>query len=762
MADVNDNAPAEGTEYVPTLDDINRQIELVEKYGDRPIEAALGSAASAATLGASDVIATDILGVPAERPRTVRELEPAATTLGAIGGTIGGALATGGSTTIAKAAGAGMKLATGAGGLAAKEVAKRIGAKGVAAKAAEMAARGAAEGIVIGTGEAVSDIALEKKPLSAETIAAGAGAGALLGAGFGGALGVAGATVPKITKTMGKLADKVKTSVKDKIAPLTDAREAAIHYTADTAAQRVRLTNALGNSAEELPAFYQKNFNLSAFDSPQSIHAQNLKVIERSGEQIDEIAKTLDNAVASGQVSVSRADTWGRFADTIEDIRTKLAEDPNINKAELDLLKRWSKDVTKRASALEPFSFKSFNDWRKTQLSRKGWKGITEVERFQGDVARRLYAQAREITDDIATKTEAISPNLASELKEANKTYSIAKTIDSFLEKQAQNASVFDPKLQSIAKSGIGALLGTSVGGPIGGAVGAAAASLVDPARMAKTAALKYNIAKQTGDVINTIGDSITKFFKAATKPAKPVTAQQRLAGLKVLTNTGFALGPDQKVPKNPAEAFENIRENIDELKTDEQKLIELLAKRTAVVAQADPEVALDMQQTLQRAIAFIDKKLPRSAVRSGAFMRPYRPSDMELSKFARYMQIIEAPLTVLQELENGTITREHVEALQQVYPALYNEIRVKTLENIQESPNMSYSRKIQLGILLNIPADSSLHPDNLGQLQESIAGQTGPDVAGSQPQGLIRAKGVDQAGLADREATSTQKLMQR
>src|SRR5690606_34001635 len=80
-------------------------------------------------------------------------------------------------------------------------------------------------------------------------------------------------------------------------------------------------------------------------------------------------------------------------------------------------------------------------------------------------------------------------------------------------------------------------------------------------------------------------------------------------------------------------------------------------------------------------------------------------------------------PLSVLEDIKKGTLTREHVEALQKVYPHLYNQIRVEVLEQLRDKSetDIPYNRRVLLSILLNIPGDASLLGKNIEALQANF-----------------------------------------
>jgi hypothetical protein len=128
-------------------------------------EAAGYGAARTLTLGASDVLATELGGEEQRRRMALlREVNPMAT----LGGELAGGVAMG-------------ALLPGAGAVG-----------GMGGRVGGAALRGAYEGAAFGAGMTVSESALENRELTGEALVAGIGYGAALGGGIGGALGLGG------------------------------------------------------------------------------------------------------------------------------------------------------------------------------------------------------------------------------------------------------------------------------------------------------------------------------------------------------------------------------------------------------------------------------------------------------------------------------------------------------------------------------------------------------------------------------------------
>lgn len=163
----------------------------------------------------------------------------------------------------------------------------------------------------------------------------------------------------------------------------------------------------------------------------------------------------------------------------------------------------------------------------------------------------------------------------------------------------------------------------------------------------------------------------------------------------------------------------------------------------------AAPNVVTAATGIALRGIDFLASKLPPSRLDPFSLQPQLQPrnraSDAEISQFMRYTQAIDDPLIVLRDAKAGTLTRDHVEAVKAVYPQLYDQMRVEVMRSVvQTTAELPYAKRIQLGILLDIPTDKTLAPDFLREIQATYSGAekagaespppniAPPDIAGS------------------------------
>ncbi len=728
------------------------------KYGGRPVEAAVGAGLSAATLGLSDV-AGRALGGPefAEEQAQVRERSPIASGLGTAAGIVAPLIASGGTSAAAASAAkyVPVTLAAKAGKAAEHFAAEALRSK-VRSKAAktilEKASGGAVEGALFAEGQYVSEAALGKADLAAQNAIAAAGAGALLGAGFGGALGTVQASIPFASKTISPLKDKLSGAVTD----FTDRSVAAQNISGMTGKQARAALRKDPQFFDKTADYFVDELELGTFSTPKQLYEKNLIAQAKNGTKVSQAVEELSEA-ASGHpaLGMDRELVYGtKLRDgVLKDLRAELSGTAEISKPKLRIIDEFDTMLERYRNKKTPMDLAELDLLRRDLQKIKYKFNGTEVNNNKADVADAIRGGIREVIDETALRVQSATSDprlkdIATRLAKANKNYSIGSTLDNGLYWRATRGGN-NLKFMDVIE-------------------GAAAQSILGPTGLAMTAAKKLlssdirrnftiltDMQRQATSAQKLVTDSISNFVSKSRKPAQSLS-------LKALTSSGYAMNEAQQAPKNRQEAFRNISANLSKLQTDPELMNTRLAKSTARIANAAPLVANEMQEALVRATTFLQTKLPKP-INSGSnemFQREYQPTSMELAKFERYLQTVEHPLSVMDDLEKGTLTSEHIEALQTVYPALYGQIQQEVLDQVASpaGQSMPYSKKVTLGILLNIPTDESLQSYAIQALQANFLPNETVESPTSNPKPVNTAS----MGLSDRAQTDVERVSNR
>jgi hypothetical protein len=202
--------------YTPLM---KKEDELKKEYGEGiGAEVAAGGlgAARGITFGISDQILTKLDLLKPEAIKAYRDLNPTSSLLGEIGGTVGPALLSGGSSLLAKGAAKtlpslALKGGMGAGKIAAKGIQGKIANKAVSKIVENTTKAGvgsAVEGALYGTGQLISEDALGDAEFNAENLLAYGAEGAAYGGLIGGAIPLVGSAIGKVAKGSKRVIDK--------------------------------------------------------------------------------------------------------------------------------------------------------------------------------------------------------------------------------------------------------------------------------------------------------------------------------------------------------------------------------------------------------------------------------------------------------------------------------------------------------------------------------------------------------------------------
>lgn len=164
------------------------------------------------------------------------------------------------------------------------------------------------------------------------------------------------------------------------------------------------------------------------------------------------------------------------------------------------------------------------------------------------------------------------------------------------------------------------------------------------------------------------------------------------------------------------------------------------IAEATASVRIGRPDLAKGLDAKLAEIVTYVNKQAPASTaftLTPGAVKD--LPPESEQARFIALARTAESPLSVLDDLQKGTLTSEQMQVVKDLYPTLHADIveRVVTKLSERKTP-LPYEKRLQLGLLLVAPTDVSLEPDFIASTQATF---TPPAQAGPAPRRATSAK---------------------
>lgn len=280
-----------------------------------------------------------------------------------------------------------------------------------------------------------------------------------------------------------------------------------------------------------------------------------------------------------------------------------------------------------------------------------------------------------------------LTPEENAAIEKAVKHYDGLKTS---MEKQRQHVDTYDlaqrfrqaegqgsPSITAMSTLGP-AVAGTlgSFAGPLGAAAGYVVGSITRPYTMLRTLSGLHDIASKAGVRIDEavqrfVGGFGQKVKTTATRTL-PEPRQSIGAPRKVAIQGGLAAMSTDERDKH----LDAVRTNAARFAESPAALQDALADLTYEIDQAAPGVAASLMQVTQRGAAYLAANAPK-AYHQPFTGKPPVVSRVEASAFARRVEATVHPLETLeQRLADRTLTSEHVDAFEQVWPELFDGVR--------------------------------------------------------------------------------------
>lgn len=267
-----------------------------------------------------------------------------------------------------------------------------------------------------------------------------------------------------------------------------------------------------------------------------------------------------------------------------------------------------------------------------------------------------------------------------------------------------QTASVSEKMI-----SGLGVVHGLATGNPlaVAGGLAAATAHHAIAARGASTGAVALNKLSTLTAIRKTVESIDSRSEKAI---------------------SGFLEGKSPefeakvfKSAKARDEAFDTAARRVKIAASDPVKAADsVLGALGGATVHAD-KIADSAMQTAARGAAYLSARVPGTPPTktiTPQFEHP-EPTPDEKMKFLRSVRAVDDPLSVLDDMQRGRLTREGVDALKNVYPKLYEKLQEEAITRCADAKKkLSYDQKIQLGMLLEVPTDATLDPGFIARMQ--------------------------------------------
>lgn len=686
------------------------------------IKVGLGQFADEALMGIPET-AYDLTADPLEvaKKEALKKDHQLANAIGGIGG-FGASLAVGGplfkgATTVGKAAERVVAAKLGEYGI--EQGAKGI-AKSLTSKMINNATRLGVESAVVSAPQAVTEAALGDPELAAESILTNVGIGAFLGVMGPGA------------KELIKLGNTVVSKGADLVTKGTNAGRAALSVSGVSPAAQAKLVRKFPEIMDELPDFYRNKVGLKVTDaSSEKVLAKVEKAVDDAGETIGNITKNVQGDIDLSPYMNEAFENLQK--DLIDPISGLPLSGKRVKEAEEAML-----EILGQIPEYNPSMAKTvpISDLQRRKV---GIKNLIDLDKdplkrtIQEDALSELrtaYKKAQE------AGVESNSPELLEQLKVANRTYQIGSEILPHLEKKAAKQGLHDlVGLKDLVGVGVG-----SVFGPVGVAVGLATSPITKPYRENLAVLYGEQALKKVGQKLDAIPEYVNKLISKLPQKAE----------ISSVGAIGRLLGTTETDRKKQLEDF---RDKVDELSANPEMMTNQFSYLTRGL-EGTPNISSALAAKNAMILQYLQNTIPKAKGPPTPFNKmKWEPSPSELSKFERRVHALNNPLTVLDELKAGTVTKESIESLQVGHPKLFEAMKKRVLSSLEQNDKpVPYAARIKLSLLFEEPFDGNLNSQVITNYQLNFKKQDQGD-----PNAAIQANLnlPDSQSNIDRVATS-------
>ncbi len=715
--------------------------KLQEQYGGvkgHALSAATGLA-SGLTFGGSDYLykkAGESLGIGKEVSDVLRETKEANPyTHGAaeIVGAVAPAIATGGESLAARGIeGVGLipRTVYGAGRVAENAVGNLVGrgAEGVIARTGQSVARHAAgaavEGAAFGAGQELSDAAINDHELTAEKILASAGKTALLG-------GVLGAG----TGAISELGSSALSGIASRVTKNQSVADWLEKQSGAAAFRAARPGQAIAKSAEK---FSDEGFEgvgrLWRNEAPgmvgkksfSSMTGEDLKEaagigLKQYGEKIGSVLDHVDSKVSTE--ALPRA---ADIANEAAAIASKLEQHAGAGAA-VNKIRSFENDVRRITGLVDEtgapvaggenlhVTYKQLQQLRRDADDIAfGAKLNPDLMKYKGAFSDLRNRYETILKDGIQANTDA---ETLREYESAKKGYQAFNWLQKATEKErgAEGGNLGITLTEKLAGH-TGGVIGAVLGGPIGFAAGEA---------IGVTGA---KLARKHGEFLT--ADILQRLGKLSAVEAASNRIDSRIAeGVDGFFRGARAEASARSIRRPTAEHYLEQAERITQLAQNPDAMMSHIDRSIGNLGPQSPRLSAALAQKAANDISFLASKAPVAMKNINSltpqFEKP-RFSEEKVSAFAKYLHGVKDPMSLIDDLNRGVVSREKVEAVRATSPKLYDLIRERIIERSNDLHHkLSYDKKLQLGILFQAPTDETLTPDFIRAMQQTATAQT-------------------------------------
>lgn len=218
-------------------------------------------------------------------------------------------------------------------------------------------------------------------------------------------------------------------------------------------------------------------------------------------------------------------------------------------------------------------------------------------------------------------------------------------------------------------------------------------------------------VEKSTNNGKKKISSSVEAFLKAGESVGKVAnkTALKYITGMNV-------------------SGEKEIEDKIGYYSQDPSAIIDNFTSNNKSLIDAAPKTAEAAQSRIIKAVEFLNSKAPK---KDATPFNDSKTSRSDLLKFKNYVEAVENPYSILDNLKSGYFTPEAGEAIRVVYPKMFEAIKQEFVNNMSNF-KLGEKQKAEISKILGLDSRKAYTPQGFAILQSVSANGEAQDLSAS------------------------------
>lgn len=569
----------------------------------------------------------------------------------------------------------------------------------LATKLVAQGSRGATEGALYGVAQNLNEQLLGDEDLNGQKLLASGVYGGLLGAGIGAGLAGIGSAAKfgaeKTSSVLGGAGGKLR-----------EAAEVQAFRSMSLNLKEVKLLEKVPGGIEGAGRQFLEDGLIKAGDKTETMLPRFQEALEAKGAALGGVRQKLEQVGLGPKLDEVTA--------KLAPLRKELEKLPNANKAARRTFDALQEDLV--ASMGEAPTYQQLADFKSTLGKSINWRAASG-ENAANDVKKAFYGALREHELEALTAPAAKKALGSEAVRDMQQTLLDYRRL-TIATKGLEDRVAADARNRVISPSDYGVGIGAGVAGLVSGNPLAIAGGLAS--------SIGHKIVRERGNataavVLDRIADMagiakrVDQFDRRIEAGIKTFVSSKQL---RPVTSLG------QHVASN--DNYQAAVRRVTAAAADQQSHIALAEHHLGDVQKTAPKITDAFTHAASVATKFLQSKVPPGSKFVENDLQPHlkesRVSDVDQAKFLRYVRAVDDPASIVDDMAEGRLTPESVEALRAVYPGIYEQVRTAALSRIADEKHpIGYAQRVQMGILLGLPTDRTLTPDFIQSMQSTF-----------------------------------------